>query len=154
MGDNVAVLLPIARRVAAEAVCLDCFADRRCSAAAWRTDHRAVRAPAQRHWDCGTKNPRLSFGASGTCRPRLGGASGMLHRTGAVMARCSGCGDGSDAATCRGVEERRRPNWTLDGRLDKVLLEGKERIARMWLNGFLRNYIGGRALRNPMRTSI
>ncbi|PWU96514.1 putative retrotransposon hot spot (RHS) protein [Trypanosoma cruzi] len=110
--------------------------------------------PAQRHWDCGTKNPRLPIGASGTCRPRLGGASGKLHRTGAVMARCSGCGDGSDAATCRGVEERRRPNWTLDGRLDKVLLEGNERIARMWLNGFLRNYIGGRALRNPMRTSI
>ncbi|PWV05418.1 putative retrotransposon hot spot protein (RHS) [Trypanosoma cruzi] len=43
--DNVAVLWLIARCVAAEAVGLDCFADRRCSAAAWRTDRPAMRAP-------------------------------------------------------------------------------------------------------------
>ncbi|RNC40878.1 retrotransposon hot spot (RHS) protein [Trypanosoma cruzi] len=53
---------------------------------------------AQRHWDCGTKQPRVSFGASGTCWPRLGGASGMLHRTGVVMAPRRGSCDGSDAA--------------------------------------------------------
>ncbi|RNF12707.1 retrotransposon hot spot protein (RHS) [Trypanosoma cruzi] len=53
---------------------------------------------AQRHWDCGTKQPRVSFGASGTCWPQLGGASGMLHRTGVVMAPRRGSCDGSDAA--------------------------------------------------------
>ncbi|PWV08615.1 putative retrotransposon hot spot protein (RHS) [Trypanosoma cruzi] len=98
---------------------------------------------AQRHWDCGTKQPRLSFGASGTCRPRLGGASGMLHRTGVVMAPCSGSGDGFVAATCRGVAETQQPKWTLDSWLDKVLLEGKERITKMRLNDFLRNYFDG-----------
>ncbi|PWU88108.1 putative retrotransposon hot spot (RHS) protein [Trypanosoma cruzi] len=60
---------------------------------------------AQRHWDCGTKRPRLSFGASDICWPQLGGASGMLHRTGVVMAPRRGIsGDGSDAAARRGVE--------------------------------------------------
>ncbi|KAF8301600.1 retrotransposon hot spot protein (RHS), putative, partial [Trypanosoma cruzi] len=53
--------------------------------------HGAPTAPpcechAQRHWDSGTKQPRVYFGASGTCWPQLGGASGMLHRTGVVMA--------------------------------------------------------------------
>ncbi|RNC35261.1 retrotransposon hot spot (RHS) protein [Trypanosoma cruzi] len=44
-GDNEAVLWPIARCVAARAVGLDCFTDRRCSVAAWRTDLPAVRVP-------------------------------------------------------------------------------------------------------------
>ncbi|KAF8285045.1 putative retrotransposon hot spot protein, partial [Trypanosoma cruzi] len=48
------------------AVGLDCFTDRRCSAAAWRTDRPPCECHAQRHWDCGTKQPRVSFGASGT----------------------------------------------------------------------------------------
>ncbi|RNC40001.1 retrotransposon hot spot (RHS) protein, partial [Trypanosoma cruzi] len=53
---------------------------------------------AQRHWDCGAEQPRLFFGASGTCWPQLGGASGMLRRTGVVVAPRGGFGDGSDAA--------------------------------------------------------
>ncbi|KAF8283458.1 retrotransposon hot spot protein (RHS), putative, partial [Trypanosoma cruzi] len=101
---------------------------------------------AQRHWDCGTKQPRLSFGASGTCWPQLGGASGMLHRTGVVMAPRRGSCDGSDAAARRGVEGMRRPNWTHEGRLDKVLLEGKERITNMRLNDLLRDYFDGRGV--------
>ncbi|RNC32612.1 retrotransposon hot spot (RHS) protein [Trypanosoma cruzi] len=89
--------------------------------------HGAPTAPpcechAQRHWDSGTKQPRVSFGASGTCWPQLGGVSGMLHHTGVVMGPCSSFGDGSDAATRRGVEETRRTNWTLDSWRHKVLL--------------------------------
>ncbi|RNC36705.1 putative retrotransposon hot spot (RHS) protein, partial [Trypanosoma cruzi] len=44
------------------------------------------------------------------------------------------------------VEETRQPQWTLDSRLDKVLLEGKERITNMRLNDFLRNYFDGRGV--------
>ncbi|KAF5216897.1 hypothetical protein ECC02_010294 [Trypanosoma cruzi] len=44
------------------------------------------------------------------------------------------------------VEETRQPQWTLDSRLDKVLLEGKERITKMRLNDFLRNYFDGRGV--------
>ncbi|EKF98109.1 retrotransposon hot spot (RHS) protein, putative [Trypanosoma cruzi] len=50
------------------------------------------------------------------------------------------------AATHIRVEEPRQPQWTLDSRLDKVLLEGKERITNMRLNDFLRNYFGGRGV--------
>ncbi|RNC41126.1 retrotransposon hot spot protein (RHS) [Trypanosoma cruzi] len=67
---------------------------------------------AQRHWDCGTKQPRLSFGASGTCWPQLGGASGMLHRTGVVMAPRRGSCDGSDAAARHVVGSKVWPQWT------------------------------------------
>ncbi|RNC38103.1 putative retrotransposon hot spot (RHS) protein, partial [Trypanosoma cruzi] len=101
---------------------------------------------AQRHWDSGTKQPRLSFGASSTCWPQLGGASGMLHRTGVVMAPRSGIpGDGSDAAARRGVEETRRPNWTMSSSVKDILLEGSTLRTDMKLNDFLRNYVGGRA---------
>ncbi|PWV02194.1 putative retrotransposon hot spot protein (RHS) [Trypanosoma cruzi] len=44
------------------------------------------------------------------------------------------------------VEETRQPQWTLDSRLDEVLLEGKERITNMRLNDFLRNYFDGRGV--------
>ncbi|PWV01686.1 putative retrotransposon hot spot protein (RHS) [Trypanosoma cruzi] len=102
---------------------------------------------AQRHWDCGKKQPRLSFGASGTCWPQLGGASGLLHRTGVVMAPRRGIpGDGSDAATHRGVEETRQPQWTMSSNVKDILLEGKESITNMRLNDFLRNYFGGRGV--------
>ncbi|PWV00928.1 putative retrotransposon hot spot protein (RHS) [Trypanosoma cruzi] len=70
----------------------------------------------------------------------------MLHRTGVVMAPRRGSGDGSDAATRRGVEETRQPQWTLESRLDEVLLKGKERITNMRLNDFLRNYFDGRGV--------
>ncbi|KAF5218430.1 hypothetical protein ECC02_008673 [Trypanosoma cruzi] len=100
---------------------------------------------AQRHWDCRTKQPRVSFGASGTCWPQLGGASGMLHRTGVVMAPRSGIpGDGSDAATRRGVEETRQPKWTTSSNVEDILLGG-DTNTDMKLNDFLRNYVGGRA---------
>ncbi|PWU86486.1 putative retrotransposon hot spot protein (RHS,) [Trypanosoma cruzi] len=87
---------------------------------------------AQRHWDCGTKQPRVSFGASGTCWLQLGGASGMLHRTGVLMAPRSGSCDGSDAATRHGVEGTQQPKWTMSS-------------TNMRLSDFLWNYVGGRA---------
>ncbi|EKF98844.1 retrotransposon hot spot (RHS) protein, putative, partial [Trypanosoma cruzi] len=113
--------------------------------------HGAPTAPpcechAQRHWDCGTKQPRLSFGASEICWPQLGGASGMLHRTGVVMAPRRGIsGDGSDAAARRGVEGTRRPEWTMSSTVEDVLLGGDTLSTDMKLNDFLRNYVGGRA---------
>ncbi|PWU89806.1 putative retrotransposon hot spot protein (RHS) [Trypanosoma cruzi] len=101
---------------------------------------------AQRHWDSGTKQPRVSLGASGTCWPQLGGVSGMLCRTGVVIAPCSGSCDGSDAAARHVAGSKERPQWTLDSWLDKVLLEGKERITKMRLNDFPRNYFDGRGV--------
>ncbi|KAF5214092.1 hypothetical protein ECC02_013342 [Trypanosoma cruzi] len=100
---------------------------------------------AQRHWDSGTRQPRVSFGASGTCRPQLGGVSGMLHRTGVVMAPRSGIpGDGSDAAARRRVEETRQPKWTMSSSVEDILLGG-DTSTEMKLNDFLRNCVGGRA---------
>ncbi|KAF5220373.1 hypothetical protein ECC02_006677 [Trypanosoma cruzi] len=101
---------------------------------------------AQRHWDCGKKQPRLSFGASGTCWPQLGGASGLLHRTGVVMAPRRGIpGDGSDAATHRGVEETRQPQWTMSSNVKDILLGGDTLSTDMKLNDFLWNCVGGTA---------
>ncbi|KAF5221672.1 hypothetical protein ECC02_005210 [Trypanosoma cruzi] len=113
--------------------------------------HGAPTAPpcechAQRHWDSGRKKPRVSFGASGTCWLQLGGASGMLHRTGVVMAPRSGIpGDGSDAAARRGVEGTQQPKWTMSSSVEDILLEGDTLSTDMKLNDFLRNYVGGRA---------
>ncbi|PWU84175.1 putative retrotransposon hot spot (RHS) protein [Trypanosoma cruzi] len=113
--------------------------------------HGAPTAPpcechAQRHWDCGTKQPRVSFGASGTCWPQLGGASGMLHRTGVVMAPHSGIsGDGSDAAARNAVGSKQRPQWTINSSIEDILLGGDTLSTDMKLNDFLRNYVGGRA---------
>ncbi|RNC38152.1 putative retrotransposon hot spot (RHS) protein, partial [Trypanosoma cruzi] len=70
----------------------------------------------------------------------------MLHRTGVVMAPRRGYSDGSDAATHIRVEEPRQPQWTLESWLERVLLEGKERITNMRLNDFLRYYFGGRGV--------
>ncbi|PWV13195.1 putative retrotransposon hot spot (RHS) protein [Trypanosoma cruzi] len=109
--------------------------------------HGAPTAPpcechAQRHWDCGTKQPRVSFGASGTCWPQLGGASGMLYRTGVVMAPRSGIpGDGSDAATRRRVEGTQQPKWTMSSSVEDILLGG-DTNTDMKLNDFLWNYVG------------
>ncbi|PWU93756.1 putative retrotransposon hot spot protein (RHS) [Trypanosoma cruzi] len=101
---------------------------------------------AQRHWDCGTRQPRVSFGASGTCWSLLGGASRMLHCTGVVMVPRGVSGDGSDAATCRRVVETRRTKWTMRSTVGDILLEGKERIRKVWLNDFLWNYFDGRGV--------
>ncbi|KAF5217670.1 hypothetical protein ECC02_009442 [Trypanosoma cruzi] len=101
---------------------------------------------AQRHWDCGTKQPRVSFGAGGACWPQLGGASGMLHRTGVVMAPRSGIpGDGSDAATRRGVEGTQQPKWTMGSTVKDILLGGDTLNTDMKLNDYLWDYVGGRA---------
>ncbi|PWV07352.1 putative retrotransposon hot spot (RHS) protein [Trypanosoma cruzi] len=98
---------------------------------------------AQRHWDCRMKRPRLLFGAGSTCWPQLGGASGMLHRTGVVMAPRGGIsGDGSDAATRRGVEGTRRPQWTMSSTVEDVLQEGNTSSTDMRLSDFLWNYFG------------
>ncbi|PWU93797.1 putative retrotransposon hot spot protein (RHS,) [Trypanosoma cruzi] len=86
---------------------------------------------AQRHWDCGTKQPRVSFGASGICWPQLGGVSGMPHRTGFVMAPRRGSCDGSDAAARHVVRSKVRPQWTMNS-------------TNMRLNDFLWDYVGGR----------
>ncbi|PWU83565.1 putative retrotransposon hot spot (RHS) protein [Trypanosoma cruzi] len=102
---------------------------------------------AQRRWDCGTKQPRLPFGASDICWPQLGGASGMLHRTGVVMAPRSGIpGDGSDAAARRGVEGTRRPQWTMSSSVKDILLEGSTLRTDMKLNDFLRRNLGGKGV--------
>ncbi|RNC40433.1 retrotransposon hot spot (RHS) protein [Trypanosoma cruzi] len=87
---------------------------------------------AQRHLDCGRKQPRLSFGASGTCWPQLRGASGMLHRTVFVMAPCSGSCDGSDAAARHVAGSNVWPQRTMSS-------------TNMRLSDFLWNYVGGRA---------
>ncbi|PWU85223.1 putative retrotransposon hot spot protein (RHS,) [Trypanosoma cruzi] len=97
--------------------------------------HGAPTAPpcechAQRHWDCGTKQPRVSFGASGTCWPQLGGASGTPHRTGVVMAPRRGSCDGS--GRCSTERSEVWPQWTMSS-------------TNMRLNDFLWNYVGGRA---------
>ncbi|PWU93069.1 putative retrotransposon hot spot protein (RHS,) [Trypanosoma cruzi] len=87
---------------------------------------------AQRHWDSGTRQPRLSFGASGTCWPQLGGASGMPHRTGFVMAPRRGSCDGSDAAARHVVGIKCGRSVPMSS-------------TNMRLNDFLWNYVGGRA---------
>ncbi|PWV03208.1 putative retrotransposon hot spot protein (RHS,) [Trypanosoma cruzi] len=88
---------------------------------------------AQRHWDSGTKQPRLPFEGSCTCWPQLGGASGMPHRTGVVMAPRSGIPvDGSDAAARHVVGSEVWRQWTISS-------------TNMRLSDFLWNYVGGRA---------
>ncbi|PWV19784.1 putative retrotransposon hot spot protein (RHS) [Trypanosoma cruzi] len=100
---------------------------------------------AQRHWDCGTKQPRVSFGASGTCWPQLGGASGMPHRTGVVMAPRRGSCDGSDAAARHAVGSEVWPQWTMSSTVEEILQEGNTSSTNVRLSDFLWNYVGGRA---------
>ncbi|PWV09265.1 putative retrotransposon hot spot protein (RHS) [Trypanosoma cruzi] len=87
---------------------------------------------AQRHWDCGRKQLRVSFGASGIFWPQLGGTSGLLHRTGVVMAPRRGSCDGSDAAARHVVGSKVWPRWTMSS-------------TNVRLSDFLWNYVGGRA---------
>ncbi|PWV20823.1 putative retrotransposon hot spot protein (RHS) [Trypanosoma cruzi] len=102
---------------------------------------------AQRYWDCGTKQPRVPFGASGTCRPQLGGASGMPHRTGVVMAPRRGIsGDGSDAAARHVAGSKQRPQWTMSSSVKDILLEGSTLRTDMKLNDFLRSNLGGKGV--------
>ncbi|RNC40074.1 retrotransposon hot spot (RHS) protein [Trypanosoma cruzi] len=44
-------------------------------------------------------------------------------------------------ATRRGVGKRQQTKWTLDSRVEDLLLEGKDRITSMGLNDFIRRYI-------------
>ncbi|RNF12049.1 putative retrotransposon hot spot (RHS) protein [Trypanosoma cruzi] len=111
-GDNVAVLGLVGHCVAAGRWALTVLP----TGVAVRL-HGAPTAPpcerhAQRYWGSGTKQPRLSFGASGTCWQQLGGASGILHRTGVVMAPRRGSCDGSDAAARHVVGSKVWPQWT------------------------------------------
>ncbi|EAN93613.1 putative retrotransposon hot spot (RHS) protein [Trypanosoma cruzi] len=102
---------------------------------------------AQRHWDCGTKQPRLPFGASDICWPQLGGASGMLHRTGVVMTPRSGIpGDGSDAAARHVAGSKQRPQWTMSSSVRDTLLEGSTLRTDTKLNDFLRSNLGGKGV--------
>ncbi|RNC38128.1 retrotransposon hot spot (RHS) protein [Trypanosoma cruzi] len=101
---------------------------------------------AQRHWDCGTKQPRLPFGASDICWPQLGGASGMLHRTGVVMAPRRGSRDGSDAAARHVAGSKQRPQWTMSSSVKDILLEGSTLRTDMKLNDFLRRNLGGKGV--------
>ncbi|PWU93563.1 putative retrotransposon hot spot (RHS) protein [Trypanosoma cruzi] len=48
--------------------------------------------------------------------------------------------------TRRGVEEMRRPQWTLESRVEDVMLEGSTSRINMRLNDFLRNHVGGRVV--------
>ncbi|PWV04258.1 putative retrotransposon hot spot protein (RHS) [Trypanosoma cruzi] len=50
------------------------------------------------------------------------------------------------AATHIRVEETQRPQWTMRSTVEDILLEGKERITKMWLSDFLRNYFDGRGV--------
>ncbi|PWV00364.1 putative retrotransposon hot spot protein (RHS) [Trypanosoma cruzi] len=101
---------------------------------------------AQRHWDCGTKQPRQCFVASGTCWPQLGGASGLLHCTGVVMAPRRGIpGDGSDAAARHVVGNKVWPQWTMSSSVEEILQEGNTSSTNVRLSDFLWNYFGGRA---------
>ncbi|RNC50986.1 retrotransposon hot spot (RHS) protein, partial [Trypanosoma cruzi] len=83
-------------------------------------------------------------GASGTCWLQLGGASGMPHRTGVVMAPRRGSSVVSDAAARHVVGSEVWPQSTLESRLDKVLLDGYNRSTKMKLNDLLWSYFGGR----------
>ncbi|PWU93022.1 putative retrotransposon hot spot protein (RHS) [Trypanosoma cruzi] len=112
--------------------------------------HGAPTAPpcechAQRRWDSGTEQPRVSFGASGACWPQLGGASGMLHRTGVVVAPRRGSCDGSDAAARRVAGSKVWPRWTMSSTVEEILQEGNTSSTNMRLSDFLWNYVGGRA---------
>ncbi|EKG06430.1 retrotransposon hot spot (RHS) protein, putative, partial [Trypanosoma cruzi] len=66
-------------------------------------------------------------------------------RTGVVMAPCSSSSAVSDAAARRGVEGTRRPEWTMNSRVEEILLGGstsRTDISDMKLNDFLRSYLG------------
>ncbi|PWV11231.1 putative retrotransposon hot spot protein (RHS) [Trypanosoma cruzi] len=74
-------------------------------------------------------------------------ASAVPQGGGQTRARPESHGDTDQpAATHIRVEETRQPQWTLDSRLEDVLLEGKERITNMRLNDFLRNCFDGRGV--------
>ncbi|PWU83103.1 putative retrotransposon hot spot protein (RHS,) [Trypanosoma cruzi] len=53
---------------------------------------------------------------------------------------------GQPAATCRRLEETRRPQWTLDSEVKDVLLEGELEVELIRLNDFLREHCGPRAV--------
>ncbi|RNC52297.1 retrotransposon hot spot (RHS) protein [Trypanosoma cruzi] len=66
----------------------------------------------------------------------------MLHRTGVVMAPRRGSGDGSHAATRRGVEGTQQPKWTTSSSVEDILLGGDTLSTDMKLNDFLWDYVG------------
>ncbi|PWV03045.1 putative retrotransposon hot spot (RHS) protein [Trypanosoma cruzi] len=50
------------------------------------------------------------------------------------------------SATCRRLEETRRPQWTMSSYIKDILLEGSTNRADMKLNDFLRSNLGGRGV--------
>ncbi|PWV06840.1 putative retrotransposon hot spot protein (RHS) [Trypanosoma cruzi] len=52
---------------------------------------------------------------------------------------------GQPAATRRRAKRARRPEWTMSSTVRDILLEGSTGMAKMKLNDFLRNYVGGGA---------
>ncbi|PWU83047.1 putative retrotransposon hot spot (RHS) protein [Trypanosoma cruzi] len=114
-GDNVAVLWPIASCVCCGvAVRPHGAPTRRCSADAWRTDHPAVRVPRPNAVGTAGRNSReCPLEPAAPAGRSWAVASGMLHRTGVLMAPRSGSCDGSDAATRHGVEGTQQPKWTM-----------------------------------------
>ncbi|EAN82051.1 retrotransposon hot spot (RHS) protein, putative, partial [Trypanosoma cruzi] len=52
---------------------------------------------------------------------------------------------GQPAATRRRAEEARRPEWTMSSTVRDILLEGSNGMAKMKLNDFIRDYVGGGA---------
>ncbi|PWV03034.1 putative retrotransposon hot spot protein (RHS) [Trypanosoma cruzi] len=74
-------------------------------------------------------------------------ASAVPQGGGQTRARPESHGDTDQpAATHIRVEEPQQLQWTLESWLERVLLEGKERITNMRLNDFLRNYFDGRGV--------
>ncbi|KAF8283268.1 putative retrotransposon hot spot (RHS) protein [Trypanosoma cruzi] len=119
-------------RVAAGVVGLGCFADRRRSATAWRTDHRAVRAPRPTPLGLREETAASVLWSQRHLLAAVGRCEWVLHCTGVVVAPRRGSCDGSDAAARRGVEETRQPQWTMSS-------------TNVRLSDFPWNCVGGRA---------
>ncbi|RNC35195.1 retrotransposon hot spot (RHS) protein [Trypanosoma cruzi] len=119
-------------RVAAGVVGLDCFADRHRSATAWRTDHRAVRAPRPTSLGLREETAASVLWSQRHLLAAVGRCEWVLHRTGVVMVPRRGSCDGSDAAARHVAGSKVWPQWTMSS-------------TNVRLSDFLWNYVGGRA---------
>ncbi|PWV02191.1 putative retrotransposon hot spot protein (RHS) [Trypanosoma cruzi] len=119
-------------RVAAGVVGLGCFADRRCSAAAWRTDHRAVRVLRPTPLGLREETAESVLWSQRHLLAAVGRCEWVLHCTGVVMAPRRGSCDGSDAAARHVAGSEVWLQWTMSS-------------TNVKLNGFPWNYVGGRA---------
>ncbi|PWU87963.1 putative retrotransposon hot spot protein (RHS) [Trypanosoma cruzi] len=115
-----------------------------CGCMAHRPPSRASATP-NAVGTAGRNSRECPFGASGACWPQLGGATGMLHRTGVVVAPRRGSCDGSDAAARRVAGSKVWPRWTMSSTVEEILQEENTSSTNMRLSDFLWNYVGGRA---------